>query len=189
MAELSMCFGLRAVEATSVSFNGEHVTFMGAKGRKGRHSEVPGPWAQVWGEFLRMLRARHGYPPGQSAWFPMRVALHKGLNELVGRPELVCKSLRWHSWRGFGAAQLRLLGAPTNSLLSWGGWATPSMFKIYAYPPASRTFHRGGPLPVAEIDEKPVVHFSEKPGTTLQLWAPWLRADIALVVQAQSSSL
>ena len=138
-----------------------------------------------------MLRATHGYPPppppGGSAFFPMRAALHKGLSELVGKLEPLCQSLRWHSWRKFGAAQRRLLGGPTDSLLRWGGWATPSMLNIYAYPPASWTFNRAGPLPVAEIDEKLIV-LSEKPGTTLQLWAPWLRAHIALAVQAQLSS-
>ena len=49
-----------------------------------------------------MLRARHGYPPGQAAWHTSRAALHKGLSELVGKPESNCKALRWHSWRRFG---------------------------------------------------------------------------------------
>ena len=34
-------------------------------------------------------------------------------------------------------AQVRLLGAPTQSLLRWGGWATSSMLKVYAYLPSS----------------------------------------------------
>ena len=145
MAALSMSFSLRAVEALSVSYDGGTVEYMGAKGRRGRHSEEAGPWAREWGEFLQMLRARHGFPPARSAWFPSRAALHKGFGELVGRPESDCKALRWHSWRQYGAAQLRLLGAPTQSLLRWGGWATPSMLKVYAYPPSSWSFVRGGP--------------------------------------------
>ena len=77
-----------------------------------------------------MPRARHGYPPGRSAWFTLQAALHKGFKELVEKPELECKLLRWHSWRPYALAQLRLLGAPTNSLLRWGGWASPIMLKI-----------------------------------------------------------
>ena len=184
MSALSISFGLRAVEALSVAYDGEKVTFMGAKGRLGTHSESPGPWAREWGEPLRMLRAQHGYPPGRSAWFTSRAALHKGFKELAEKPGLECKLLRWHSWRRYASAQLCLLGAPTGSLLRWGGWVSPSMLKIYAY---SWQFVRGGPLPVAAIDERSAVSFSERPGTTLQLWALWLRADIALALAGQEA--
>ena len=140
MATVSISFGLRAVEAVSVSFDGEHVTFTGAKGRKGRHVETPGTWAASWGRFLQMLRARHGYPPGRAAWHTSRVALHKGLSELVGRPESNYKALRWHSWRRFGAAQLRLLGAPTNSILRWGGLGNPQHAQGLRLPAAQLDF-------------------------------------------------
>ena len=121
MAALSICFGLRVIEAISVSYDGEHVAFMGAKGTRGRQSETPGMWAKAWGVFLQMSRARHGYPPGRAAWHTSRAAVHKALSELVGTPESTFKSLRWHSSRRFGAGQPRLLGAPTNSMLRWGG--------------------------------------------------------------------
>ena len=136
MAALSASFGLRAIEAMSVSYDGGSVRYAGAKGRRGLHSEEAGPLAREWGEFLQMLRARHGFPPARSAWFTSRAALHRGIAELVGRPESDCKALRWHSWRWYGAAQLRLLGAPTQSLLRWGGWATPSMLKVTCIRPA-----------------------------------------------------
>ena len=169
MVALSMSFGLRAVEALSVSYNGGTVHYAGAKGRRGRHSEEAGTWACEWGEFLQMLRARHGFPPARSAWFHSKAALHKGFAELVGRPESDCKAPRWHSWCRYGAAQLRLLGAPTQSLRRWGGGATPNMLKVYVYPPSSWSFIRGGPLPVATIDEHRSVTLSERAGTTLQL--------------------
>ena len=172
MAALSMSFRLRAIEALSVSYDGGSVQYAGAKGRRGLHSEEAGPWAREWGEFLQMPRARHGFPPARSAWFASRAALHRGIAELVGRPVSDCKALRWHSWRRYGAAQLRLFGAPTQSLLRWGGWATPSMLKVYAHPLSSRSFARGGPLPVTAIDEHRTVTMSERAGTTLQLWAP-----------------
>ena len=44
------------------------------------------------------------------------------------------KLLRWHSWRRYSAAQLQMLGARTHSILRWGGRASPSLLKIYAYP-------------------------------------------------------
>ena len=162
MEALSVSLGLRAVEAPSVSYEGGTVQYMGAKGRRGRQSDTAGPWAREWGEFLQRLRARHGFPPFRSAWFHSRAELHKGIAEMVGRPGSECKALRWHSWRRYGAAQLRLLGALTQSLLRWGGWATPSMVKILAYPPSSWQFVCGGPLPVATIDDNRKVHFTER---------------------------
>ena len=100
LAALSISFSLRAIEALSVSFDGEQVTFVGAKGRRGRKSETPGTWASAWGEFLRSIRT----PPGRVAWYTLRAALHKGLGELVGRPGLSSRPPRWQSWRQFGAA-------------------------------------------------------------------------------------
>ena len=87
MAALSISFGLRAIEALSVSYDGGSVRYAGAKGRQGLHSEEAGPWARDWGEFLQMLRARHGFPPARSAWFTSRAALHRGIAELVGCAE------------------------------------------------------------------------------------------------------
>ena len=169
MAALSICLGLRAIQAVSVSYNEGEIKYMDAKGRKGRQSEQAGPWAREWGEFLQLLRAKHGHLLSRSAWFHSREALHKGLRELVGKPESKCKSLCGHLWRRFGVAQLRLLGAPIASLLRWGGWATLSMLKIYAYPPPSWEFCKGGPLPVAHINQKMEITFSERAGTTPQL--------------------
>ena len=57
MSVLSISFGLQAVEALLVAYDGENVMYMGAKRRLGARSETPGPWAREWAEFLRMLRA------------------------------------------------------------------------------------------------------------------------------------
>ena len=63
------------------------------------------------------------------------------------------------------------------------------MLKVYAYPPSSWSFVRGGPLPVAAINEHRRVTISERAGTTLRLWAPWLRADIAMADEAKRSAV
>ena len=95
---------------------------------------MPGPWTALWGQRLWDLRARHGYHPERPAWHSTRQSLHKALKDLVNRPNSGCSLLRWHGWRRFGSAQLRCLGAPTDTQLRWGGWATPAMLRIYASP-------------------------------------------------------
>ena len=44
IAALCIGFGQRVVEAISVSFDGEHVTFTAAKGRRGWHVVTRGSW-------------------------------------------------------------------------------------------------------------------------------------------------
>ena len=143
------------------------------------------PNAPTW---KGVLRAKHGCLPTCLAWFHSRQALHKGPRDRVDRPKSTCKSLWWHLWKRFGAPQLRLLGATTQSLLRWGGWGTRSMLKIHAHPPSNWTFHKGGPLPMAKINQRLEVSFLERPGTMLQFCLPWLRVDIALAKEKQRSS-
>ena len=61
----------------------------------------------------------------------------------MSRPNSGCLLLCWHGYRRFGSAQLRCLGAPTDTQLRWGGWATPWMLRIYAYPTQHRELVRG----------------------------------------------
>ena len=132
LGALSAAFGLRAKVAVGVRYDGINVRWTGAKGRAGECTEAPGPWARVWGEFLSELRARNGFHPERPAWHTSRQAIHTHLRELVSRPGSGCALLRWHAWRRYGAAQLRLLGATTPTLLRWGGWAATAMLRIYA---------------------------------------------------------
>ena len=68
------------------------------------------------------------------AWFPTRATLHAHLRDLVARLGSSCALLRWHAWRQYGAVQVHCLGLPTPGLLRWGGWSTPQMLRVYAYP-------------------------------------------------------
>ena len=111
LAALSMSFSLRAVEALSVSYDGGTVHYTGAKGQRGRHSEEAGPWAREWGEFLQMLRARHGFPPARSAWFRSR-----------GAPQAQCarSATIWASGRARDP-YFEILGAPRGITVTPSG--------------------------------------------------------------------
>ena len=117
LAALSIAFGLRAKEAVTAYFDGKSVHWQGAKGCRGPCEEVPGPWTAQWAQLLWDIRARHSYHPERPAWHPTRQSLDKAL---VSRPNSGCSLLRWHGWRRFGSAQLRCLGAPTDTQLRWG---------------------------------------------------------------------
>ena len=51
-ASLSCALTLRVVEAILDAYNGEYIMYMGAKGRKVRHTERPGLWAKEWEGYL-----------------------------------------------------------------------------------------------------------------------------------------
>ena len=146
LSAISMCLGLWAKEAITVSLEDGEFHWRCAKGQAGPCSETAPPWGAIWGSFLWLLCARHGFHPGRPAWHESCAALHAHLQELIGCPRSGCTLLRWHAWRRYGAAQLRCLGAPTPALLRWGGWATPQMLRIYPYLGAQWSFRRGGPL-------------------------------------------
>ena len=92
------------------------------------------------------LRARNGFHPDRAAWASTRAILHSQVRSIVGRPGSGYALLRRHAWRRYGAAQLHMLGAPTPAILLWGGWASPQMLRVYAYPQGNWEFHSGGPL-------------------------------------------
>ena len=109
-----------------------------------------------------MVRTKHKYSPTRSAWFPSSQARHKGQRDLLDKPESTCKYLRWHSWRRFGAAELRLRGGANQQPLAMGGMEDSQHAQIPCLSPSSWTFHKEGPLQVATIDERLVVSFLEK---------------------------
>ena len=143
--------------------------------KAGHCSEAAGPWGIAWGTFLSSIRARHSFHPARLAWQTSRTAIHAHLRELVGRPGSRCALLHWHVWWRFGAAQLRFLGEPTPSILRWGGWVSPQMLRIYAYLGGTWSFHRGGPLVQPRDLHARELQWCDTLGTSLQLWAPWLR--------------
>ena len=55
------------------------------------------------------------------------------------------------------------------------------MLRVYAYPGPEWSFQRGGPL-VQPVDrEARTLGWVDALGTTLQMWVPWVRAEIPWV--------
>ena len=145
LAALGIAFGLRVKEAVSAHYDGSVVRWQGAKGRSGACEEVPGPRTAKWAQLLWDIRARHGYHPERPAWHPTRHNVHKALKDIVSRLNLGCSPLRWHSWRRLGGAQLRCLGAPTDTQLCWGGgWATAGCYASMPTKPTNGSSYAGG---------------------------------------------
>ena len=90
--------------------------FFGTKSGRGVQRQEVGPWVREWLQFLAKLRALKGFHPDRGAWHESREALGKTLVSLLERGEGK-KTVRWHSFRRMGAAQLRKMGAPLTTIM------------------------------------------------------------------------
>ena len=123
LSALSIAFGLRISEAATAAPDEAELRFKGTKGKSGLHRPKMGPWASKWGDFLARLRALSGHHPHRPAFFTSKAHLAAAFLELVQSPGCRCKTIRWHSWRKFRAAQLQALGLPLHLVQIWGlGW-------------------------------------------------------------------
>ena len=104
LSALSIAFGLRISEVATAAPDEAELRFRGTKGRAGLHRPKMGPWARKWGDFLARLRALSGHHPHRPAFFTSKAHLAAAFLELVQSPGCTCKTIRWHSWRRFGAA-------------------------------------------------------------------------------------
>ena len=134
-AAISGSLLLRASEAATVWLDGDEAVFQGAKSRRGTHHCEVGRWTLAWLQFLASRRAAHGHRPDQPALFRGPVGLHAVLKALLARADGQCASLRRHSLRRRGAAQLHGLGAPPSAIHLYRGWASPKVAKRYTHAP------------------------------------------------------
>ena len=136
LACVSVGHCLRGSEAGGgVGQEDEGVRFFGTKSRRGVQRQEVGPWVREWLQFLAKLRALKGFHPDRGAWHESREALGKTLVSLLERGEGK-KTVRWHSFRRMGAAQLRKMGAPLTTIMLWGGVeVSESRADVYRGPP------------------------------------------------------
>ena len=96
-----------------------------------------------------------------------------------------CASLRWHSFRHRGAAQLHGLGAPPSAIHVYGGWASPKVAQLYTRAPSGWGFKRGSGLPFLAQEGKRV-RVEDWPGTTFGMFPSWVRREIVWAPQRLS---
>ena len=145
LSALSITFGLKILEAVSAAPDGQVHHFTSTKGRRGEHHLEMGLWARRWGDFLARLRVLAGHHPHRPTFFAGKLQLQANFAALLQAKECCCRTIRWHSWRQFGAAQLQSLGLPLHLIQIWGGWNCPAIARIYATPPSGWSFVKGGP--------------------------------------------
>ena len=133
-----------------------------------------------WLQFLAKLRALKGFHPDRGAWHESREALGKTLVSLPERGEGK-KTVRWHSFRRMGAAQLRKMGAPLTTIMLWGGVeVSESRTDVYRAPPPPRwKFTRSGKIPWPMWGGGAEPGYCTKQGSTLSFWPSWIRREIA----------
>ena len=150
LACVSVGHCLRGSEAGGgVGQEDEGVRFFGTESRKGVQRQEVGPWVREWLQFLAKLRALKGFHPDRGAWHESREALGKTLVSLLERGEGK-KTVRWHSFRRMGAAQLRKMGAPLTTIMLWGGGGSQrKSCRCIPRPPP------GGSLPAREKSHGP----------------------------------
>ena len=138
-----------------------------------------GPWVRAWLQFLAKLRALKGFHPDRGAWHESREALGKTLVSLLERGEGK-KTVRWHSFRRMGAAQLRKMGAPLTTIMLWGGVeVSESRADVYRGP---------SQVEVCPLGKNPMAcvggggaepGYCTKQGSTLSFRPSWIRREIA----------
>ena len=157
----------------------EGLRFFGTKSRRGVQRQEVGPWVRAWLQFLAKLRALKGFHPDRGAWHESREALGKTLVSLPETGEGK-KTVRWHSFRRMGAAQLRKMGAPLTTIMLWGGGGSQRKSRRCIPRPLP-----GGSLPAREKSHglcggggaEP--GYCTKQGSTLSFWPSWIRREIA----------
>ena len=180
LACVSVGHCLRGSEAGGgVGQEDEGVRFFGTKSRRGVQRQEVGPWVREWLQLLAKLRALKGFHPDRGAWHESREALGKTLVGLLERGEGK-KTVRWHSFRRMGAAQLRKMGAPLTTILLWGGWKSAKVAQMYTEAPPQ--------VEVCPLGKNPMAHvggggaepgYCAKQGSTLSFWPSWIRREIA----------
>ena len=180
LACVSVGHCLRGSEAGGgVGQEDEGVRFFGTKSRRGVQRQEVGPWVREWLQFLAKLRALKGFHPDRGAWHGSREALGKTLVSLLERGEGK-KTVRWHSFRRMGAAQLRKMGAPLTTIMLWGGWKSAKVAQMYTEAPPQ--------VEVCPLGKNPMAHvggggaepgYCTKQGSTLSFWPSWIRREIA----------
>ena len=145
LAALSMAYRLRAKEVFTDYYEGEEVVWTGEKGRRGRHAVQCEAWTTLWAEFLRMLRALHGYHPHTPVFIATRQHMRDLIRELASRPRSASTMLLLHSWRRRRATTVKRKGAPTSALLMWRSLRAPSVLQVYAKAPPGWNFIKYGP--------------------------------------------
>ena len=147
LACISVGHCLRGSEAGGgVGQEDEGLRFFGTKSRRGIQRQEVGPWVRAWLQFLAKLRAPKGFHPDRGAWHESTEALGKTLVSLLKRGEGK-KTVRWHSFRRMGAAQLRKMGAPLTTMMLWGGWKSAKVAQMYTEAPPRWKFARSGKMP------------------------------------------
>ena len=155
----------------------EGVRFFGTKSRRGVQRQEVGPWVREWLQFLAKLRALKGFHPDRGAWHESREALGKTLVRLLERGEGK-KTVRWHSFRRMGAAQLRKMGAPLTTIMLWGGWKSAKVAQMYTEAPPRWKFARSGKIPWPMWGGGAEPGYCTKQGSTLSFWPSWIRREI-----------
>ena len=135
-----------------------------------------------------MLHAKHGFHPNKPTWIAGKTCLHSLIKEMAMRAGSNNNFVRWHSWRRFGAAQLKRLGARQYVLLEWGGWHNTSILRLYTDVPPTRKFEKGGPLPTPCLSASDLPQWQDVPGTTYRLWSPGVRKGLSKAGSAAPSA-
>ena len=126
------------------------------------------------------LRALKGFHPDRGAWHGSGEALDKTLVSLLERGG-GGETIRRHAFRGLGAAQLKDMGAPMQTIMLWGGWKTLGVAKMYTEaPPPKWKFVRSGEIPWpawgGSGEREP--GYRVRKGSTLALWPSWVTTKI-----------
>jgi|Transcript_15719 hypothetical protein len=178
LAALSVAFGLRGSEAFTAAPDVETLHFKGTKGRGGMRHESLGPWARKWADFLARLRALRGQHPHRPAFVTSKAHLEMSFALLLQTDGCRCHTIRWHSWRRFGAAQLHCLKLSLHLIQIWGGWKSLAVARMYATLPPSWEFKRDGPMPAPKWSGRQAGWYElDWPSTAI--FSHWMCSEIA----------
>ena len=95
---------------------GRHTGFWGKVQKGGGRQQELGLWRREWLQFLVKLRALKGFHPDRGVWHGSGEALDKTVVRLLEQGERK-KTIRWHAFRRLGAAQLKHMGAPMQTIM------------------------------------------------------------------------
>ena len=183
LSALSIAFGLGISEVVSAAPDGQLLHFTRTMGRRGHHHPEMGLWERCLGDFLARLRALAGHHPHRPAFFAGKLQLQADFAALLQAEECHGRTIRWHGWRPFGAAQLQSLDLSLHPFQLWGGWNSPAIARLYDSAPFGWSFVKGGPLAVPIWKGKgDVPWWEEIPGTSLSVFSPWIHGALPQVL-------